>query len=76
MNKSGQDRSLLKAAATASAIGMNVVACILIGYFGGSFLAGRTGHRGLLAAGVILGLVAGLGSTALMIKRILEESDG
>lgn len=75
MNKSGPGQNPWKVAGVASAIGMNLVVFILIGYYGGSYLTGQTGQKAWTAAGVLLGMFAGLGSIVLMIKRILEETD-
>lgn len=64
-----------KYAGIASAIGMNLVVCIVLGYFIGTFLAKRTGWSPWSIIGVLGGLFAGLGSIVLMIMRILEETN-
>lgn len=75
MNKSGPGKNPWKYAGLASAIGMNLVICMMLGYFGGDAIAARTGHKGWTAAGLLLGLFVGLGSIVLMIKRVLEEEN-
>jgi hypothetical protein len=63
-----------KAAGLVSAIGADLVVCILGGYFAGAFLADKWGHPGWAAAGVIIGLALGIVSVIYMIKRVLEDS--
>jgi ATP synthase protein I len=75
LRKSDPGQNPWKYAGLASAIGMNLVVCILAGYFGGSAIANRTDQRAWTAAGVLLGLFIGLGSIVLMIKRIVEETN-
>lgn len=63
-----------KYAGLAGSIGMNLVVCILLGYFGGDFLSERTGHKVWLAAGLLLGLFTGLAFIVLLVKRFLEDT--
>jgi F0F1-type ATP synthase assembly protein I len=64
-----------KYATYASAIGMNLVVCIVLGYFIGTTLAKHTGWAPWSVIGVLGGLFTGLGSIVLMIMRILEDTN-
>lgn len=75
MKNSGRQTNPWKYAGLASAIGMNLVACLVAGYYGGGFLANRTGQKIWTAMGLLLGLVVALTSIVFMIKRIVEETD-
>jgi predicted acyltransferase len=63
-----------KAAGLVSAIGADLVVCILGGYFAGAYLTKKSGHPAWVAAGVIIGLAIGIVSVVFMIKRVLEDS--
>ena len=63
-----------KAAGLVSAIGADLVVCILGGYFAGAYLSEKSGHPIWVAAGVIIGLAIGIASVVFMIKRVLEDS--
>lgn len=77
MKRSKSDStSLWKAAGLVSALGADLVVCILAGYYAGVYLSKWTGGgRSWVAGGVITGLVVGILSVALLIKRVLEDSD-
>lgn len=75
MKKSGSGHSPMKYAGLAGAIGMDLVVCILLGYFGGVFLSNRTGQKFWMAACVLLGLFVGLAFIVLLIKRFMEETN-
>jgi uncharacterized protein YneF (UPF0154 family) len=64
----------MRYAGLAGAIGMDLVVCILLGYFGGAWISDRTGQRAWMAAGVLLGLFIGLAFIVLLIKRFLEDT--
>lgn len=74
MKDSGPGHNPMKYAGLAGAIGMDLVVCILLGYFGGAYLSDRTGHKAWIAAGVLLGLFAGLAFVVLLVKRFLEDT--
>ena len=64
-----------RAAGLVSAIGADLVVCVLAGFYGGQFARERLGGSPLwLAAGIVLGLLAGFVSVAFMIKFHLRGS--
>lgn len=66
-----------KAAALVSALGVDIVFCIFLGYWIGSMVDSRTGsgHRWSVI-GLLIGLAAGLVTAGLIVKKVLEDSDG
>lgn len=63
-----------RAAGWVSAIGVDLAVCILLGYFGGAYLARLTGGKEVwVIVGVLTGVVAGIAGAVVMIKRLLEE---
>lgn len=58
-----------------SLIGLEVAVCIVAGYYGGAFLSSRTGEPAWKIVGVLTGLVIGVLSIVLLIKRYLEEAN-
>lgn len=63
-----------KAAGLVSAIGADLVVCMLGGYYGGSYIAARTNQPIWTAAGLMIGLAIGIVTIVLLIKHVLEES--
>lgn len=75
MKKTGPDKfNPWKAAGLVSAIGADLVVCVAGGYFAGAYLGEKTGRLVWVAAGVILGIIAGIFSIVMLIKRFLEDS--
>lgn len=60
-----------KAAALVSALGIDIVFCIFLGYWIGS-MAGKQWS----IVGLLIGLAAGLISAILIVKKVLEDSNG
>lgn len=75
MKPSKPDLNPWKYAGLATALGSDLVVCILLGYFGGRFLSGYTGQKGWLAGGVLAGLFIGLVSIVFIIKRFVEDTN-
>lgn len=76
MKKSKPDQNPWKAAGLVGALGTDLVVCLAIGYFGGSYLSRRMGgHKGWIIAGVLIGLAIGLVGIVLLIKRFLEDAN-
>jgi len=73
MKRSNPNDNPWRMAGIMGALGMDMVVCLLLGYFAGSWLSERTGQRGWLIGGVLGGLVIGLLSIVLLIRRYLEE---
>lgn len=61
------------AIAWTSLIGIEVAACIIIGYYGGSYLSEWTGIKHFTVFGVLTGLLIGVASIVYAIKRYLED---
>lgn len=58
------------------AIGIQVAACIVIGYWIGTSVSDWTGSKGWIIGGVLTGLAVGIVSAILVVIKILEGSDG
>lgn len=75
MKKSGPEANPWKYAGLASAIGMDLVVFMMLGYFGGAYVTNRTGLRIWTAVGILAGLFVALAGIVVLIKRILEETN-
>jgi ATP synthase protein I len=76
VKKSKMDDNPWKMAGLMGALGTDMVLCLVLGYFGGSFISERMGgHKGWIIAGVMTGLVVGIVSIVLIIKRFMEDTD-
>jgi len=73
--KSKRDNPLV-AAALVGALGIDVAICILGGYWIGSLCSNRFGGNGWIAGGLIVGLAVGILSAVLIVKKVLEDTDG
>jgi len=62
-----------RAAALVGAMGADVAVCVTLGYFLGR-LAGGTPVW--VAVGTLVGLAVGILTCFIMVKRLLEDSDG
>ncbi|URN96050.1 MAG: AtpZ/AtpI family protein [Candidatus Pristimantibacillus lignocellulolyticus] len=58
------------------AIGINIGAFIVIGYWIGSYLSELTKSNGWVVGGVLTGLAIGIGSAILIVMKMLEGQDG
>ncbi|WP_424766597.1 AtpZ/AtpI family protein [Paenibacillus sp. sgz302251] len=77
MNKKNKRDNPLIAAALVGAMGIQVAVCIFFGYWFGSFLDNRLGDgKGWTIAGILVGLAVGLLSAILLVKKVMEDSDG
>jgi|GEM_PF-5749110 len=65
--------SLVRTFAMLGMIGIDFAACVVAGFFVGSFLQTRLGHVLWLLAGLFLGIAAGVWSVVVMIKRFTGE---
>lgn len=71
--------NILKAAGLVSAIGIDIAACTVAGYYLGSWWdsfgsGSATGIR--TGIGVLIGVVIGMVSVIFLIKKVMEDSDG
>jgi len=64
--------SPLRAAGLAGAMGLDFALCILAGYFLGDRLGGT---RGWAAAGILIGIAAGIASCIFLVKVVLEDGN-
>ncbi|OBZ10005.1 MULTISPECIES: AtpZ/AtpI family protein [Bacillales] len=77
MNKKGRRDNPLFAAGLVGALGVQVAACIFLGYWIGSSLGNRFGDvKGWSLGGILVGLAVGLLSAILLVKKVMEEPDG
>ncbi|MCA0758582.1 AtpZ/AtpI family protein [Paenibacillus sp. N4] len=77
MTKKSRKDDPLFAAGLVGALGIQVAVCIFLGYWIGSYLDGRLGGgKGWTIGGILVGLAVGLLSAILLVKKVMEESDG
>ncbi|MFD0714898.1 AtpZ/AtpI family protein [Paenibacillus sp. GCM10027626] len=62
-----------RALAMVGALGFDVAICTLLGFFIGKWLGGTPGW---IVFGVLFGLAVGIFSAILIVKKVLEDSDG
>lgn len=59
-----------------SAVGADLVCCLIVGYLGGHFLGNKLGHLfAWTIGGVLLGLAAGIVSVIILLKSFSEGSN-
>lgn len=77
-NKPGKNSNPWRAAALVSAIGADMLICILGGYYVGKWMSGRMGGEPIwMAVGTLTGLGFGIVSIVYLIKKfLLEDQDG
>lgn len=75
MTKKKLDQPLV-VAGLIGAMGVQIAACILIGYWIGSSVSDWTGSKGWIVGGVLTGLAVGIGSAILVVLKLLEGPDG
>ncbi|GIP40934.1 hypothetical protein J31TS4_42140 [Paenibacillus sp. J31TS4] len=76
MKKSGFDNSPWRAAGLVGAVGIDIVVCMLLGYFAGSWMSGYMGGNKLwIAGGLLAGLFIGILNVIFLIKFFLEETN-
>jgi ATP synthase protein I len=77
MSKKNRRDNPLLAAGLVGALGIQVAICIFLGYWIGAYLDGRLGsEKGWTIGGILVGLAVGLLSAILLVKKVMEESDG
>lgn len=66
-----------RAAALLGVMGIDVALCIFIGYAIGRYAGERLGgSEAWIIGGVLTGLAAGILTVVLMIRKVLEDTDG
>ncbi|MFF2481281.1 AtpZ/AtpI family protein [Paenibacillus sp. NPDC058071] len=77
MDKKSRKDNPLFAAGLVGALGLQVAVCIFLGYWIGSSLDGRFGDgRSWTVGGILVGLAVGILSAILVVKKVMEETDG
>lgn len=77
MARNRKDENPLRAAALLGIMGADVAVCILAGYGLGYLLHNKLGFsEGWIVGGVLGGLVVGIASVVLLLRKFLEEPDG
>ncbi|QAY67705.1 AtpZ/AtpI family protein [Paenibacillus protaetiae] len=77
MNKKSKRDNPLYAAGLVGALGVEVVVCIFLGYWIGSFAGNRLGgQKEWMVGGILVGLAVGILSAILIVKKVMEETDG
>ncbi|MFD2615496.1 AtpZ/AtpI family protein [Paenibacillus gansuensis] len=75
--KPDSNSSPWRAISLVSLIGADLVVCLLIGFYLGRYVSDlMNGQPIFIAAGVILGLAAGILSIVYILKRFTEEPNG
>jgi ATP synthase protein I len=57
-------------------LGIDLVVCILAGFFLGSWLQQRTGEVLWMVAGLLIGIAIGIWTVIILIQRTMEDHDG
>ena len=66
-----------RAAGLMGAMGLDLAVCMLIGYWLGSFASKRYGGSELwVVGGLLIGLAVGILSIVILLKKILEDTNG
>ncbi|GGF91925.1 hypothetical protein [Paenibacillus abyssi] len=73
MNQKGKGDNPWRAAGLVGVMGLDIAICIYLGYFLGSWLGGS---QGWVVLGVLGGLAVGILSCVLLVKKVLEDTDG
>ncbi|MFD1957903.1 AtpZ/AtpI family protein [Paenibacillus thailandensis] len=77
MNKKNRRDNPLFAAGLVGALGLQVAVCIFLGYWIGSLAGSRFGgEKGWTVGGILVGLAVGILSAILLVKKVMEETDG
>lgn len=77
MNKKVRRDNPIYAAGLVGALGFQVAICIFLGYWIGSSLGRHfDAVKGWTVGGILVGLTIGLFSAVLVVKKVLEDSDG
>ena len=77
VNQKGTGDNPWKAAGMVGVMGLDIAVCMLIGYWIGNFARERLGGSvGWIIGGLLFGLAAGILSVVILLKKMLEESDG
>lgn len=63
-----------RAAGLVGAAGADIAICIMLGYWGGSWLSERTGEEKYRAIGTLVGLFVGIVSVVLLIGFYVKDS--
>jgi uncharacterized membrane protein YhaH (DUF805 family) len=73
MDKKGKGDNPWRAAGMVGVMGADVAICVTLGFFLGRWLGGSTVW---VAVGTLVGLAVGILTCVVLVKRLLEDSDG
>lgn len=77
MAVSKNDGKPWRAMGLVTALGLDLAVCILLGFYGGRWLGEIFGSVPLgTALGVMVGLAVGVTNVIVLIKKVLEDSNG
>lgn len=76
MTKKSKEDNPLLGLALVGALGIQVAVCIFLGYWAGAYISDRSGNSGWVVGGVMFGLTVGIVSAILVVKKVLEDSNG
>ncbi|MFC4777884.1 AtpZ/AtpI family protein [Paenibacillus sp. GCM10023252] len=77
MNKKSNKDNPLIAAGLVGVMGISVVICIFLGYLIGSYAGDRLGgEKAWIVGGILVGLAVGILSAIMLVKKVLEDTDG
>jgi len=76
MNGKSKKDNPLVAAALVGALGVDVAVCIVGGYWIGRVCSNRFGGNEWMIGGLLVGLAVGILSAILIVKKVLEDTDG
>lgn len=77
MNHKRKKDNPWRAAGLVGAMGIDIAGCIMLGYWGGKYIANHTaaGSQGWIAGGVLTGLAVGILSCVWLLKLVLGDGD-
>jgi uncharacterized protein YqgC (DUF456 family) len=74
MQKHKSNDNPWRAAGLVSAVTADLIVCIMLGYWGGSWLSNRMGDQKFVAIGTLAGLFVGIVSVVLLIRFYAKDS--
>lgn len=65
-----------RAVALVSAIGIDLVVCMVVGFFAGNYMSNLTDQKVWIVVGIMAGFAIGVVSIIYILKQFSEDRDG